>query len=90
MNLGTGNLWLGGDDPVAHVRKFGIKIEHVHWKDMPAEMESRRGQVFACGMATIALGSGVVEIEGVYRAILEAGFDGHTTLDNPARFAARD
>jgi hypothetical protein len=41
-------------------------------------------------MATIALGSGVVEIEGVYRAILEAGFDGHTTLDNPARFAARD
>lgn len=37
LNLDTGNLWLGGGDPVAYVRKFGSKIEHVHWKDMPAE-----------------------------------------------------
>jgi inosose dehydratase len=81
LNLDTGNLWLGGGDPVAYVRKFGAKIEHVHWKDMPAEMESRRGKVFGCGMATIALGSGVVGIEAVYRALLEAGFDGHTTLE---------
>ena len=81
LNLDTGNLWLGGGDPVAYVRKFGAKIEHVHWKDMPAEMESRRGKIFGCGMATIALGSGVVGIEAVYNALLEVGFDGHTTLE---------
>jgi len=81
LNLDTGNLWLGGGDPVAYVRNFGSKIEHVHWKDMPAEMESRRGKIFGCGMATIALGSGVVGIEAVYNALLEVGFDGHTTLE---------
>ena len=81
LNLDTGNLWLGGGDPVAYVHKFGSKIEHVHWKDMPAEMESRRGKIFGCGMATIALGSGVVGIEAVYNALLEVGFDGHTTLE---------
>ncbi|MFZ0615081.1 MAG: hypothetical protein WAN16_01340 [Chthoniobacterales bacterium] len=66
---------------MAYVRKFGSMIEHVHWKDMPAEMESRRGKIFGCGMATIALGSGVVGIEAVHRALLEVGFDGHTTLE---------
>jgi inosose dehydratase len=81
LNLDTGNLWLGGGDPVAFVRRFGAKIEHVHWKDMPAEMESQRGKVFGCGMAVIPLGSGVVEIEGTVRALQDAGFHGHTTLE---------
>jgi len=33
LNLDTGNLWLGGGDPVSYVKTFGSKIEHVHWKD---------------------------------------------------------
>jgi inosose dehydratase len=81
LNLDTGNLWLGGGDPVAYVRKFGSKIEHVHWKDMPAEMEPRRGQIFGCGMATIALGDGVVGIAAVVEELKRAGFNGHTTLE---------
>jgi inosose dehydratase len=32
-------------------------------------------------MATIALGSGVVGIEAIYRTLVEVGFDGHTTLE---------
>jgi inosose dehydratase len=93
LNLDTGNLWLGGGDPVAYVKKFGAKIEHVHWKDMPAEMEPRRGKVFGCGMATIALGEGVVGITEVVKELHRAGFSGHTTLEiagEAAVLASRD
>jgi inosose dehydratase len=81
LNLDTGNLWLGGGDPVAYVKQFGSKIAHVHWKDMPAEMEAQRGKVFGCGMATIALGDGVVGIPAVLDALKAVGFDGDTTLE---------
>ena len=33
LNLDTGNLWLGGGDPVEFIRKFGDRIGHIHWKD---------------------------------------------------------
>jgi inosose dehydratase len=81
LNLDTGNLWLGGGDPVEYIRKFGSLIEHVHWKDMPAEMNARRGLCFGCGMATIALGEGVVGIADVVAALRSAGFQGDTTLE---------
>ncbi len=81
LNLDTGNLWLGGGDPVAFVRKFGPRIGHVHWKDMPAEMEEQRGKRFGCGMATIALGDGIVGIAAVVDELKKVGFQGHTTLE---------
>lgn len=81
LNLDTGNLWLGGGDPVSYVKKFGSRIEHVHWKDMPAEMEAERGKRFGCGMALIPLGAGQVDIKGTFEALVAAGFDGHATLE---------
>ena len=51
VNFDSGNSWLGGTDPVAMVKRLADKIEHVHWKDWPAEMEAsprqavRRGHV---------------------------------------------
>jgi len=81
INLDTGNLWLGGGDPVEMVKRLGTKIEHVHWKDWPAEMEAKRGHVYGAGMALIPLGSGVVDIKGTFEALVQAGFDGYTTLE---------
>jgi inosose dehydratase len=81
INLDTGNLWLGGGDPVEFVKRLGSKIEHVHWKDMPADLESQRGSIFGMGMATIPLGSGSVDIAGTVKALQNAGFDGYTTLE---------
>lgn len=81
INLDTGNLWLGGGDPVEMVRRLGSKIEHVHWKDMPTEMEAKRGTMFGCGMAVIPLGTGAVDIKGTFEALTKAGFDGYTTLE---------
>ncbi len=87
VNLDTGNSWLGGADPVAHVKAFGKRIRHVHWKDMPSSMEGQRGKQFGCGMATIAVGDGVVGVRKVVDALMEVGFDGPTTLEIAGREA---
>jgi len=93
LNLDTGNLWLGGGNPVDYVRRFGTKIEHVHWKDLPAEMVEKRGKVFGCGMASIALGEGVIGIAEIAQELKKIGFAGHTTLEvagERAVLASRD
>lgn len=81
LNLDTGNSWLAGTDPVDYVKTFGDRIHHVHWKDLGPEWEERRGQVFGCGMSPIALGTGVIDIEGSYHALIASGFDGYSTLE---------
>ena len=69
VNLDTGNSWLGGTDPVEMAKAFADKIHHIHWKDMPAEMEADRGKEFGCGMGAIPIGSGVVDIEGIVKVL---------------------
>jgi inosose dehydratase len=81
INLDTGNLWLGGGDPLEMIEKFGPLIEHVHWKDLPAEMIEKRGTQFGCGMSLTALGEGVIGIEPIYKALVKSGFDGYSTLE---------
>ena len=81
VNMDTGNSWLGGTDPVEMVRRLGSQIEHVHWKDMPADLEPKRGTIYGTGMTLVALGSGAVDIKGVYRELVKAGFDGYSTLE---------
>ena len=79
VNLDTGNSWLGGADPVELAKHFKEKIHHIHWKDMPAEMEEQRGEVFGAGMATIPLGTGVIDIASIYN-ILKDQVE-HSTLE---------
>ncbi len=81
INLDTGNLWLGGGESLEMIEKFGSKIEHVHWKDLPAEMIEKRGTQFGCGMSLTALGDGVIDIEAIYKALVKSGFDGYSTLE---------
>jgi len=65
VNLDTGNSWLGGTDPVEMAKAFKDKIYHIHWKDLAAEWEPKRGTLYGCGFSTIALGDGVIDIKGV-------------------------
>jgi inosose dehydratase len=81
VNFDSGNSWLGGTDPIAMVKRLADKIEHVHWKDHPDEMEAKRGKMFGTGMSGIPLGTGVVDIKGVYNALVAAGYDGYSTLE---------
>jgi inosose dehydratase len=87
LNLDTGNSWLGGAEPLAYVAAFGRRIRHVHWKDLPAEWIPRRGTQYGCGMAPIPVGDGVVGVRRVVDALMEAGFDGPTTLEIAGREA---
>lgn len=78
VNLDTGNSWLGGADPVEMAKVFRDKIHHVHWKDLGAEWEEKRGKEFGCGFSTIALGDGVVDIKGVCEALKGAPAESST------------
>ena len=79
--LDTGNSWVGGGDPLEFIQAFGPRIRHVHWKDMGAEWEAKRGTLFGTGMSLIPLGDGVIGIREVVKALLRIGFDGPTTLE---------
>jgi len=79
--LDTGNSWLGGAEPLDYVKAFGKRIQHVHWKDMPADMEAQRGRLYGCGMAVIALGDGVIDLPPIVAALEEVGFNEATTLE---------
>lgn len=81
INLDTGNLWLGGGDSLEMIEKLGSKIEHVHWKDLPAEMIEKRGTQFGCGMSLTALGDGVIDIKAIFNALVKADFNGYSTLE---------
>lgn len=80
VNLDTGNSWLAGTDPVEMAKTFRDRIYHVHWKDMSSDWIARRGTIFGCGMAIIPLGTGEVDIAGVYEVVKNSPAK-HSTLE---------
>ena len=78
VNLDTGNAWLGGADPVEMAKVFKDKIHHIHWKDLEAEWEPKRGTMFGCGFSTIALGDGVIDIKGVCEVLKDSDIESCT------------
>ncbi len=78
VNLDTGNAWLGGADPVEMARVFKDKIHHIHWKDLGAEWEAKRGTEYGCGFSTIALGDGVIDIKGVCDVLRDCSIESST------------
>jgi inosose dehydratase len=81
INLDTGNAWLGGADPVEMAKVFRDRIYHIHWKDLGAEFEEERGRVFGAGFSEIALGAGVVDIEGVIEVLRGSPLIAGSTLE---------
>lgn len=81
IGLDTGNSWLGGSDPVAFAEVFRDRIWHVHWKDLPAEWEEQRGEIYGCGFSPIALGEGVIDIAGVFAVLKDAPGLEYSTLE---------
>ncbi|UCC50369.1 MAG: sugar phosphate isomerase/epimerase [Anaerolineaceae bacterium] len=81
INIDTGNSWLGGSDPVVMAKTFKDRIYHIHWKDLPAEWEEKRGTMWGCGMGPIALGDGVVDVAGVFEVLKDAPHVEYSTLE---------
>jgi inosose dehydratase len=42
---------------------------------------ANRGKQFGAGMSGIALGTGVVDVKGVFNTLVAAGYDGYSTLE---------
>jgi len=81
INMDTGNSWLGGSDPVEMAKNFKDRIYHIHWKDLPAEWEEKRGKMWGTGMGTIPLGEGAIDIAGVFEVLKDAPHVEFTTLE---------
>ncbi len=79
--LDTGNSWLGGSEPVEFVYRFDTRIKHVHWKDMGQEWIDKRGTLYGCGMATIPLGTGVINLQEVLDELKKIGYNHPSTLE---------
>ncbi len=69
--IDTGNMAAQGGDPARAIRELGEKIVHVHFKDVPA--------VGAHGC--VALGTGIVDVEGVIRELKACGYDGWLSIE---------
>lgn len=80
VNMDTGNSWLGGADPVEMAKTFKEIIWHIHWKDLPADWEAKRGTMYGCGFGPIALGEGVIDVAGVFE-VLKDGKAQYSTLE---------
>lgn len=80
VNMDTGNSWLGGADPVEMAKAFKEIIWHIHWKDLPADWEAKRGTMYGCGFGPIALDEGVIDIAGVFE-VLKDGNAEYSTLE---------
>jgi inosose dehydratase len=81
VNMDTGNSWLGGADPVEMATVFRDKIFHIHWKDLPADWEAKRGAMYGCGFGPIALGEGVIDIKGVFDVLKDSPHVQYSTLE---------
>lgn len=85
--LDTGHLLIGGADPVALAREHAHRINHVHAKDVRAELAARvqRGELtytdaVRAGIYT-RLGEGDVDFAAIVASLERAGFTGWYVLE---------
>ncbi|HSL33172.1 MAG TPA: sugar phosphate isomerase/epimerase [Candidatus Limnocylindrales bacterium] len=99
--LDVGHYTIGGGDPVAAIRTYAPRIDHVHLKDVAPEplADLRRGEIGGFLEALrarifVELGAGVVDIQGILEALAAADYRGwimleqDTTWRPPAESAA--
>ena len=87
LTLDTGHLFIAGGDPVAAVRRWGDRINHLHLKDV--DLAALRRVLAAgggmpevwSGGAFVAFGAGDVDLDGVMDAFDESGFDGWVVVE---------
>jgi inosose dehydratase len=102
--LDTGHLVIGGGDPVPAIADWSARINHLHLKDVRKsvieDVIAREGLMmdFWRENAFCPLGDGDLDVDGILRAIRDAGFSGWLVVeqdmlprpDEPAERAALD
>jgi len=84
MNMDTGNTFIAGQDPVAFLRRFADKVDHVHIKDVSASLAAAaRGELTGIAVSHVALGEGV-NADNIVRCVgllVDAGYDGVLSIE---------
>ncbi|WP_111467182.1 sugar phosphate isomerase/epimerase family protein [Microbacterium suaedae] len=87
LTLDTGHLLLAGGDPVDAVRRWGLRINHLHLKDVDVGA-LRRILAAGGGMADVwsggafvAFGRGDVDLAGVMSIVDEGAYDGWIVIE---------
>lgn len=92
--LDTGHLFLGGADPADVVRDAAGRVNHVHLKDIDANLAGRirSGDItYAEGVGAglyRPLGQGDLDIEAVFTRLREAGYRGWYVLEQDTALGA--
>lgn len=92
--LDSGHLFLGGADPAEVVRQAAGRVNHVHLKDVDANLAgsiSTGGMTYAEGVAAglyRPLGQGDLDIEAVFSRLQETGYRGWYVLEQDMALTA--
>ena len=85
--LDTGHLLLGGGDPIAALRDWGARINHVHVKDVRLEVlrgviAERADMVEAWRRGIFCeLGTGDVDLTAFFAALADSGYSGWIVVE---------
>jgi inosose dehydratase len=71
----SGHIARGGMDPLATIKKYRSRINHVHFKDMYAD------RIWA------QMGQGILDFKGIVTFLRDSGFDGWIMVEDECRHA---
>jgi inosose dehydratase len=88
MNMDTGNTFIAGRDPVAYLKQFLPRVNHIHIKDVSPELAAAmRGELTGIALSSTAIGEGVNadNIRQCIELLAGAGFNGVMSLECDAQ-----
>jgi sugar phosphate isomerase/epimerase len=84
MNMDTGNTFIAGQDPVAFLKAFQNRVNHVHIKDVSASLAAAaRGELTGIAVSHCAIGEGVNagNIRRCIEILAASGYHGVLSLE---------
>jgi inosose dehydratase len=89
--LDTGHLALGGADPVAALREWRSRLNHVHVKDARLDLLGEGGDMLATWQrrAFCELGEGDLDLEGFVAELTGGGYDGWVVIEQDRVLASQ-
>jgi len=85
--LDTGHMDYSGMDPIATLRRYAIRTDYIHFKDIDdakyADVMGRRIRFFdACAEGVMCpIGRGRIDYSGLHELLTEIGYGGYITIE---------
>jgi sugar phosphate isomerase/epimerase len=84
MNMDTGNTFIAGQDPVQFLKKFIVRVSHVHVKDVSESLaKALRGGMTGIAVSHCSLGEGVnaANIKQCLALLRDHGYSGMLSME---------